>query len=792
MNPVRLEAVRRRAVVALAWWLAAMAFGGLLIAHTPFGADLSAFLPASPNAQQRVLIEQLQSGIAARALLLGIEGGDASQRAGASLRLATALRDSGLFEQVQNGAGDDWQATGDWLFQHRYVLSPAVSDERFTVAGLRDAIDETLSLLGTPAGNMLKPLLERDPTGETQRMAEALIPANAPRSEHGVWVSRQAPRALLLATTKAAGADLDTQAQTLAQVRAAFAPLATQGLRLQVSGAPLFAVQSRARIEHEVRRLSIVGTLVTGGLLLLMFGSLRALLVAMLPVVTGVVAGIAAVSAAFGTVHGITLAFGSTLIGEAVDYAIYYLVQAGGTLTGGRGWQHWRQHNWPTVRLGLLTSVCGFAALLGSGFPGLAQLGLFSIAGLVGAALATRHLLPALAPDGASGRSLRRPLARLAERAVRVLPRLRRICWGLGLLSIAVLVSSWGHLWRGSLGALSTVSQAEQALDTTLRADLGASDARTLVVASGVDVESTLRAAEAAALRLDGLVERGVLAGYDTPTRLLPSRAAQAARLNSLPDTAVLRERLADATRGGPLRADRLAPFLADTAAARTAPLIDRASLAGSPLASAVDALMFERHSGGWSALLPLQPARDDAIADAVQTALQGLAPTVDVQVVDIKHELDSLYAHYLHQALVQALLGALAVLLLLAWHLRSARRLWAVCSPLVLALLLTLGGLALFGVALGILHLVGLLLVIAVGSNYGLFFDQWHGRADADTLASLLVANLTTVVSFGLIALSDIPALSAIGRVVAPGALLALWLTAVMSCPASPTDTSC
>ena len=264
----------------------------------------------------------------------------------------------------------------------------------------------------------------------------------------------------------------------------------------------------------------------------------------------------------------------------------------------------------------------------------------------------------------------------------------------------------------------------------------------------------------------------------------MPSQAAQAARLASLPAPALLRERLAEATRGGPLKAERLAPFLADAEAARTLAPLDRASLAGSPLASAVDALLFQRRSGGWSALLPLQPARDELISAPVQRALQGLAPAHDVQVVDIKHELDSLYAHYLQQALTQALLGALAVVVLLALHLRSARRLWAVCSPLVLALLLTLGGLALCGVALGILHLVGLLLVIAVGSNYGLFFDQLQtdGRANADTLASLLLANLTTVVSFGLIALSDIPALSAIGRVVAPGALLVLLLAAVLS----------
>mgnify|MGYP001019974179 CR=1 FL=1 len=66
-------------------------------------------------------------------------------------------------------------------------------------------------------------------------------------------------------------------------------------------------------------------------------------------------------------------------------------------------------------------------------------------------------------------------------------------------------------------------------------------------------------------------------------------------------------------------------------------------------------------------------------------------------------------------------------------------------------------------------LSLVSFLLVVAVGSNYALFFDllRESGDADDDTLASLLLANLTTVASFGLLALSSIPVLAAIGLVV-------------------------
>ena len=97
----------------LALWLALLAAGVGQILRTTFTADLSAFLPANPDAQQRVLIEQLQSGLPARTLLIAIEGGDALARSDASRALAKVLRASGLFEQVQNGETQAWAQVGD-------------------------------------------------------------------------------------------------------------------------------------------------------------------------------------------------------------------------------------------------------------------------------------------------------------------------------------------------------------------------------------------------------------------------------------------------------------------------------------------------------------------------------------------------------------------------------------------------------------------------------------------------------------------------------------------------------
>jgi predicted exporter len=776
---------RRRALV-LAAWLVALLLAIWQITQTRFTADLSAFLPASPDARQQLLIEQLHSGVAARMLLAGIEGGTAEQRTAASRRLAAEMRASGLFEQVANGETGAWADVGQWLVERRYALSPAVNAERFSPQGLRDAIDETLSLLGTPAGNAAKPLLERDPTGETQRIAENLIPSSAPRTEQGVWVSRVHARALLLLTVSAPGADLDAQARAIEHVRQAFAPLAADGLTLQLSGAPLFGVDSRARIEREVHWLAVAGVLLMSTLLLLSFGSLPALGVALLPVATGLVAGVAAVGLVFGTVHGITLGFGSTLIGEAVDYAIYYLIQVrSGTAHGEPpSVARWLRTGWPTVRLGLLTSVCGFAALAFSAFPGLAQLGVFSIAGLVAAALATRFVLPVLMPAGARSSRARPVLGRTARWAIARLPALK---WPLVALGVAAAIVVWqrSDLWRADLSSLSPIPREMLGLDESLRADLLPSDGGTLVVVQGADAQTTLQRAERAAERLDALRDRGDIVGYDSVTRLLPSEVTQQARLASLPEAAPLRAALQQALQGAPLAATRLAPFIDDIARARQRAPDTPASVRGGPIAPLVGALLLARADGSHVALLPVQlaPGKQD-----VATLTAALAGLPDTQAIDVGAELKRLYRHYLDEARTQALLGGLGVLLLIAVALRSWRRVLAVSQPLLLAVVITLGGFAALGVSLGILHLVGLLLTVAVGSNYALFFDLMrdqnaiHNATDDDTLASLVLANLTTVLSFGLIALSSIAALSAIGRVVAPGAFLALLLAAAFA----------
>jgi len=783
--------VRRARVLVV--WLGCVAFAAVVVARAHYITDLSGFLPAHPTPTQQLLVDQLRDGPASRLILIAIEQGDAASRARVSIGLTERLRKDPAFASVNNGEAVAGQRDREFLFQHRYLLSETVNAQRFTAAGLSGAIRETIDNLASPAGLLFKSLLPRDPTGELLNIIDQLARSPAPESRDGVWVGSGGARALAVAQTAASGSDSDAQAKAIDAIRAAFTAAAAESpqaaansVQLRLSGPGVFAVAARAKIERAAVRLSIVSSILVVTLLLVVYRSLPALGLGLLPVATGALVGIAAVALGFGAVHGITLGFGITLIGESVDYSIYFFVQSRQTPESAAAGS-WQKLWWPTIRLGMLTSVCGFASLLPSGFPGLKQLGLYSISGLIAAALVTRYVLPALLPAGFAIRDVT-PLGAKAGALLRRAQNLSgRTIWlcgaALASLALVVLYHDRESLWNRELSALSPISIDEQNYDAKLRADLGAADVRDLVIVSGPDVESILRGAERAARALQSLVDQKVIGGFENPAAYLPSMATQETRRSSLPSAADLRANINQAVAELPLRADRLQPFLEDVEATRHAALVTPRDLAGTSMSAGFDALMLHQKDQ-WNALLPLRSAAAGADIDLRQVVAALKDSGVDeAQVLDLKRESDALYGNYLAEAIHFSLAGFLALTVLLLIALRSPLRVARVLAPLVLAVLTVAAGLAVAGVHLSILHLVGMLLIVAVGSNYALFFDRQANSAEAGdealTLAALVIANASTVIAFGLLSFSQIPVLVALGTTVAPGTFLALLFAA-------------
>jgi len=752
-------------------WLGCVVFAAIIVARARYIADLSAFLPANPTAAQQLLVDQLRDGPASRLILIAIEQGDAASRARVSLGLVEQLRKDPEFSSVNNGEAVAGQRDREFLFQHRYLLSESVTAQRFTTTGLDAAIRETINNLASPGGLLFKSLLPRDPTGELLNIIDQLARSPAPQSRDGVWVSSDGTRALAVAQTAANGSDSDAQGHAIQAIQAAFAVAAAgsaQGaaaLQLRLSGPGVFAVAARAKIERAAVRLSIISGILVVTLLLVVYRSLPALGLGLLPVATGALVGIASVALGFGAVHGVTLGFGITLIGESVDYSIYFFIQSRQNGADAAGSRTWQQRWWPTIRLGMLTSVCGFASLLPSGFPGLKQLGLYSIGGLIAAALVTRFVLPALLPAEFKIRNVAPLGARVAGllgKAQGIKGATLALCSAaLVLAAVGVLYQGRGGLWNRELSALSPISNAEQNYDAKLRADLGAADVRDLVIISGPDMESILHGAEQAGRALQKLVDQQLIGGFESPANYLPSIATQESRRGSLPSAAELRANLKQAVENLPLRADRLQLFLEDIEATRHAALVSPRDLAGTSLNSGFESLILHQKEQ-WNALLPLHSAAAGASIDLprVQAALKE-AGLENARVLDLKQESDALYGSYLSEAIHFSLAGFLALTVLLLIALRSPLRVARVLAPLVLAVLTVAAGLVIVGVHLTILHLVGMLLIVAVGSNYALFFDrQTHSQETVapGTFLALLFAAIGFRAGGGARSLSEAP----------------------------------
>ncbi|MFC3550685.1 MMPL family transporter [Lysobacter cavernae] len=752
---------RMRIALALLWMLLLVLAGWAVSQRLELSGDLRKFMPSARTPEQKLLIDELGEGPGSRLLLIALSGADASVLAAQSTVLRARLAAQPQFELVANGGELGFEAIPEHLRPYRYLLSPTLDAQALDAATLRDELDQRVQDLGSPAAALIEPLLANDPTLETLKLAEAWQPANAPQRRHGVWFDRAGREALLAVQTQAAGFDPTGQAAAVNAIRTAFAAVhGDSGSKLTLSGPGAFSVEIGGRTAREASLIGTLDTLVFIALLWLAYRSWKAPLLGALPLASAGLAGLAAVALAFDGVHGITVAFGFTLIGVAQDYPIHLFSHQRAGLSP---WASARML-WPTLGTGVASTCIAYLTFLVSGVDGLEQLAVFTIVGLATAALTTRFVLPALidpAPrDAADSARLARLWARLAR-----WPRFGAGAFALLALAAAAIVT-WapGPFWQNDLAKLTPVPTAALARDAQLRGELGAPDVRYLIALEARDAEAALQGSERLLPALQQLRATGALAGFDLAARYLPSAAIQRARQARLPDAVALQTALDSALATSPFRGDAFRGFVDDVARAKAAPALTVRDLAGTPLAASVGGLLLER-DGHATALVALSGLTDPA-------AVARVAQQHGARLLDLKQASESLVAAYRERVLWALALAALLLAATVWVALRSPRRVLRVLAPMALTTLLILAVLRGFGVELNLFHLIALILAAGLGLDYALFFDHaGDDRAEQlRTLHAVIVCSLTTLLVFALLASSSIPVLRAIGGTVALG----------------------
>src|SRR5207344_2249818 len=477
---------------------------------------------------------------------------------------------------------------------------------------------------------------------------------------------------------------------------------ATTPIRLVMTGPSVIAVEMRQTIQDDVWWLSLCATLLVTTLLFASYGSVSVLVLTLLPLTSAILAGIVAVSLAFGFIHGMTLAFGITLLGVVDDYPIHLFSH----LTKESRAPAVMKEIWPTMCLGVVATALGFAALLLSGFPGLSQLGLFAMVGLFTAACVTRWVLPHIVPIGFHTRREGLHIAQWVD----ALTRARLVVPLLVVLAIGSFIWSDTPLWEQDIANLSPISTEKKERDQALRNELEVPDVRDLIVVEGSSEEEVLQRSETLALALDPLVIKGELAGYDLAARYLPSRKTQQARQAAVPDRETLERNLTSAMKGLPFKPGLFQPFLDAAEKARTQEPVDIQMFRGTGLGIKLDSLLF-MHDGRWAAVVPLRGVTDR------QKFRELLSPwdTQQITYLDLKEESNRVVSLYRNETLRLLGWGVLAIGLVLLAGLRAPVTVLRVMLPIGSAIVVVAASLHALGERFSLFHIASFLLVIGL-----------------------------------------------------------------------------
>jgi len=751
--------VRHSSRISLVWLSIAIIAVTILWFRLQLSFDLSVFFPQKSSLSHDILLEQMKDGPGSRLLVIGLSGGHDEQLESISDQLKQRLSQDQAFINVMNGDFEVDEIQIPAPLDQYYLL---LTDYDYSEAALHAAFTDRQRDLAFGGGSGLLALMGRDPWLNTLNILERLAPVS---QNDGIWFAEDGS-AVLLAETAAGSIDLTAQATAIGLVHAAFDELAdTQNVALELTGVGAFGVELQNTIRAEAQKRTILASSALVIVLLLVYRKPRYLLLASLPISMGFLVGLAVVTMLFGSVHGITLAFGFTLMGVAIDYPLHLF-------------SHARQSDgqraitsiWPTLRLGALSTAIAYAAISLSGSNGLAQLGVFTACGVVIAALVTRTWLPMFLL-GQNSVLDTRPEKRVAPRLL-ILPAI--VVLAMALAGERFLLKD--GLWEDSLASLSPIPAQKLEHDGMLRSAAGTTDMRYQLVLHAADLEQLLIESEAVDVLLKKAVSDGILGNWRSVTQLLPSQLIQQIRMDAIPDSDVLQQRIQIGLQGTAFKPDAFAAFKAQASTTQNLPLLGPDEFNDSQLGAWLDSHLL-RMSDQWVALITLSDLEPVALAQRIKSWQS------EVTLVDLQESSKTLVRDYRNGALKTLSVATIFILALLFFGHRQWRQIVWIALTVAAALATTVVTVTLVQSGLTIIHLVALLLVMGLGLDYALFLSRKESAQEQGaTRHAVLACAITTTLTFSILAVSSIPVLSFLGLTIAVGSAASYLLAVVGS----------
>ena len=743
----------------------------LVVRGASIGTSVFELIPQTEvDETTRAAYDRFAHRLGGRIVML-VSGPDAASAGSAADFIAARMARSGLFEESMSALDERTQKDFYQLFfPVRWQVLNA-ENERLAARGDVDGlVKKSLHRLYQPVLGVPGELLVQDPfflfadyAISLPGRAEGFMPVD------GRLMMEKDGRfhSLVTAVGKGdsfGGAAADRMVDTIERASTA-ARKQWVGTEVRWTGMVKYAADAARSAQSEV---SIIGTGSIVGILLLMllsFRSLRESLLSLIPILVGLSSGFVITGLVFTRIHVITLVFGSSLVGVCIDYSVHYFTHARSMSSGVRSAV--LNAILPGLTMGLVTSVIGYAALAVAPFPGLQQMALFGSVGLVGAFFSVVAWFPFLYPNRMM--TFTPMIARLSAAFARRIGG--RVLPGAALLGIVFIPGVTQLRADDDIRLLRPENRALSLEEKEITHLLGAVDRSRFIIVEGPDETRLAENERRLTDRLDALIEDGALGGYMALTRVIPPLSVQQRNFDFMKKVM-----------GTPSAQDYFTAMgLNDNDRKRL-----ETGLPFSPL--------FVSRAVARSAMSPYRMMWLGAIGDRVASVvmledIQNAPAVAKVangtgfsHYVDKVAEVSSLFARY---RVVSTWLMAAAFALICAFVLfrYGPRRGVRIMALPALTTIFILGTIGFLGIHVNIFTFLGLLLVLATGIDYTLFFAESHND-QGPTAFSVTLCALTTVLSFGLLALSSTPALTHLGGVMLAGIILSALLS-----PLAKTD---
>lgn len=756
----------------LSWlFIVVLVWAGLvtLLNKSPFQNDLTAFFPDQQSIEAQYLKNRLSPNQNTSWLMLSIPINQSSHNvANLSQQTKTALLELNGVKQVLNGSeplqSPLQQSTKPDLYPYRYLL------HGFELSQLSPQIQQRWQEY--QFGLVLdKRWLLDDPTFQWVNFQNQLKTKAQLPKQNGVWFHAETHSVLLLIET-------EKQPQILVNLNQRLETLLGKK-QFNLSGIDWISLQAEQEIKSAVNLITALAIGMVILALFIAFRSVKLILISSIPLLGAFAVGTLTTITLFGNMQLITLALGAILLGVAIDYPIHtisaYLSRKPAVIN----------KIWPTIRLGAFTSAFGFLMLWWVDIEGLQQMAIFASTGLLTALLITKSLKPIIAKhyqiDSRSdtkitSQEMNTPPLNTNPKTVIYLIS--------GLLIIGSILWIKPIQWQDDIASLSPVSKHLFQTDRLLRSQFQYEEIGKQLLLPAKDMESLLQKEEALITHLDQLKKEGSITQYQLLAKILPSQSLQKERQLSLPTSPELQTELSQAVVGSRFQPKHFQSFMDSMAQSKQLPLM-----------SYEDFIQSNDSSNEPAIKLASQLVTHSSEQVIGVITLSGVESNQAIQHFVEQHKpLGLIYFNQralvaeqiseirlgLYQSLIFIML---ALAISIAVKFRNLHKVLTVLGPIVLAIGFTVATLTLLNISLSIFHLMSLMLVAAIGIDYSLLFAQGaEQKSDSKAwIHSIRIAFFTTLGSFGILSLSQLALLNAIGLTVLIGVLW-VYLFAALS----------